>query len=247
MEANHEPSGTRLQKVLSRAGVASRRAAERLIEQGRVTVNGEVVTRLGSRIDPESSVVRVDGERVVLDLQVVVLALNKPRGIVTTMADEKGRPCVGDLVGNQWSGVFHVGRLDSDTEGLLLLTNDGELGNRLSHPRHAIVKTYQAVVAGAVSKEATRMLTSGIDLDDGRSACDAVRVLQRAAKRSLVEVELHSGKNRVVRRMFDAVGFPVEDLVRIRVGPVHLGDLPPGQVRLISRTELAKLYAAAGL
>lgn len=240
-------SAVRLQKVLAQAGVASRRAAEELIVAGRVSVDGTVVTELGTRVDPATAVVHVDGQRIPTAPGIVVLALNKPRGVVTTMADEQGRPCVGDLLADRAERTFHVGRLDADTEGLLLLTNDGELANRLGHPKHEIAKTYQATVEGAISKAAVRSLRQGIDLEDGVSACDSVRVIQRVGDRSLVEVVLHSGRNRIVRRMFDSVGFPVVDLVRTRVGPIHLGQQRPGAVRDIVGPELRELYTAVGL
>jgi len=172
-------SSIRLQKVLARAGVASRRAAEELIVDGRVSVDGQVVTELGTRVDPATSVIHVDGERVPTAPGIVVLSLNKPRGMVTTMADEQGRPCVGDVVPDRRVGLFHVGRLDADTEGLLLLTNDGELGNRLTHPSHEVAKTYRATVEGAITKQAMSALLQGVDLDDGTIACDRARTIQR--------------------------------------------------------------------
>jgi len=240
-------SGIRLQKVLAQAGVASRRAAEEMIARGRVSVDGVTVTELGTRVDPATAVIHVDGQRIPTAPGIVVLALNKPRGVVTTMTDEHGRRCVGDLLAEREERTFHVGRLDADTEGLLLLTNDGELANRLGHPKHEIAKTYRATVEGAISKQALRALRDGIELDDGVSMCDAARVIQRLPDRSLVEVVLHSGKNRIVRRMFDAVGYPVVDLVRTRIGPIHLGRQRPGVIREIEGTELRELYTAVGL
>lgn len=214
---------------------------------GRVSVNGSIVRELGTRVDPATAVIHVDGQRIPTAPGIVVLALNKPRGVVTTMSDEQGRRCVGDLLADRAERTFHVGRLDADTEGLLLLTNDGELANRLGHPKYEIAKTYRATVNGAISKQALRALREGIDLDDGPIACDSARVIQRLADRSLIEVVLHSGRNRIVRRMLDAVGYPVIDLVRTRIGPIHLGRQRPGDVREIVQEELRELYTAVGL
>lgn len=240
-------SRLRLQKVLAQAGIASRRAAEQLIVDGRVSVDGRVVTELGTRVDPATAVIHVDGERVPTAPGIVVLMMNKPRGVITAMSDDRGRECVGDLVGDRPERLFHVGRLDADTEGLLLLTNDGELANRLGHPSHEVAKTYRATVAGPISKQAIRDLKAGIVLDDGPIACDDARVIQRLTDRSLVEIVIHSGRNRIVRRMLDAVGYPVVDLVRTRIGPLHLGRVRPGQVVDLEGAELRALYTAVGL
>lgn len=239
--------GVRLQKVLAAAGLGSRRTCENLIIAGRVEVDGTVVTELGTRIDPLTAVVRVDGQRVVTAPDTVVLLLNKPRGVVSTMSDDRGRPCVGDLVADRPERVFHVGRLDAETSGLLVLTNDGELANRLAHPRHGVEKTYVATVRGDLSKEAERALRSGVELDDGPAACDAVRVRARAEGKTQVEVVLHEGRNRIVRRMFDAVGFPVIDLVRTRFGPLHVGGLKSGAIRELKPEEVRALYTVVGL
>ena len=245
--AENSESAVRLQKVLSHAGVASRRAAEEMIAEGRVSVDGQVVTELGTRVDPRSAIIHVDGQRVPTAPDVRVLALNKPRGVVTTMSDERGRPCIGDLLTGIPERVFHVGRLDADTEGLLLLTNDGELANRLSHPRHEIAKTYRATVRGSMGRHALRALTEGIELDDGPIRCDSARVIQRLPDRTMVEVVLHSGRNRIVRRMFDALDHPVIDLVRTRMGPIRLGQQPPGAVRELIGAELGSLYTSVDL
>lgn len=237
----------RLQKVLAQAGVGSRRACEQLIVQGRVDVDGVLVTELGTRIDQASAVVRVDGRRVATIPGIVVLAMNKPTGVVTTMSDEQGRPCVGDLVSDRQERLFHVGRLDADTSGLLLLTNDGELAHRLAHPSYSVPKTYVATVAGRFTRQAARELREGIDLEDGLVSCDAVRVRQQLPTRALVEIVIHQGRNRIVRRMLDAVGHPVIELVRTQVGPVNLGDLRPGSCREIRSEELAALYASVGM
>lgn len=245
--AENSESAIRLQKVLAHAGVASRRAAEELIVEGRVSVDGQIVTELGIRVDPRSAIIHVDGQRVPTAPDVRVLALNKPRGVVTTMSDERGRPCVGDLLGAIPERVFHVGRLDADTEGLLLLTNDGELANRLSHPRHEVAKTYRATVHGSMGKQALRRLTEGIELDDGPIACDSAKVIQQLPDRTMVEIVLHSGRNRIVRRMLDAIDHPVIDLVRTQVGPIRLGQQPPGAFREVVGAELGSLYTAVEL
>ncbi len=237
----------RLQKVLAAAGLGSRRACEALIDAGRVEVDGRRVREQGVRVDPRTAVIRVDGERVPTAPDTAVFAFNKPRGVVSTMSDEQGRPCVGDYVAGRTDRLFHVGRLDVDTEGLLVLTNDGELANRLSHPRHEIAKTYLATVAGQVGPPTLRALRAGVDLDDGPVRADEVRIVQKLPDRSLVEVVIHSGRNRVVRRMFDAVGHPVTDLVRTRIGPLHLGQQRPGVVRAVTGGELRALYTAVGL
>ena len=237
----------RLQKVLALAGLGSRRACEALIDQGRVEVDGRLVTEQGMRIDPLTAVVRVDGERVPTAPDISVLAFNKPRGVVTTLSDEQGRPCVGDYLRDRAERLFHVGRLDADTEGLLILTNDGELANRLGHPSHEIDKTYIATVRGQVTTQALRALRDGVQLDDGPARCDSARLVQKTPDRSLVELVIHEGRNRIVRRMMAEVGYPVTDLVRTRIGPVHLGQQRPGVLRAITGPELRALYTAVGL
>ena len=242
-----DESGVRLQKVLAQAGLGSRRACEALIEEGRVEVDGVTVSEQGMRIDPETAVVRVDGERVPTRPESVVLAFNKPRGVVTTMADEHGRPCVGDYVQDRPERLFHVGRLDADTEGLLILTNDGELANRLGHPSHGVDKTYIATVAGRVPKDLPRLLCGGVELEDGPIRCDSARIVQQGEGRAMIEIVIHEGRNRIVRRMLDAVGFPVVDLVRTRIGRIHLGQLRPGSWREVTGPELRGLYTDVGL
>lgn len=238
--------GERLQKVLARAGIGSRRACEVLIAQKRVSVNGATVRTQGMRVKPDDEI-RVDGNLLPTgDQDRVVLMLNKPKGVVTSMSDERGRPCVGDLVADHAERLFHVGRLDSDTTGLLLLTNDGKLANLLTHPRHEVVKTYRATVRGPVAPEVGRRLKSGVELDDGPASVDRFRVVAQHGDRSIVEVALHSGRNRIVRRMLDAVGHPVEELVRTRLGPVALAGLAPGSIRQLREDEVRALYAAAG-
>lgn len=242
-----DEAGVRLQKVLAQAGLGSRRACEALIEEGRVEVDGVVVSEQGMRIDPATAVVRVDGERVPTAPEIVVLAFNKPRGVVTTMSDERGRPCIGDYVQGRPERLFHVGRLDADTEGLLILTNDGELANRLGHPSHGIDKTYLATVAGQVPRDLPRRLREGVELEDGPIRCDAARIVQQGESRAMLELVIHEGRNRIVRRMLDAVGFPVVDLVRTRIGRIHLGQLRPGAWREITGAELRGLYTDIGL
>ncbi len=242
--------GVRLQKVLAEAGVASRRQAEILMRQGRVEVDGEVVKEMGRRVDPAASVIHVDGSRVVTDVETVHLALNKPEGMLSTMWDEHGRRCVGDVVlekAGGTKGLFHVGRLDAATEGLLLLTNDGELANRLMHPSYEIPKTYLAEIRTPIAKDLGRQLRAGVELDDGPAALDSFRVIDRSGSRVMVEVVLHEGRHRIVRRIFEAVDKPVERLVRTAVGDVHLGDQRPGTLRKLGRDEVGSLYKAVGL
>ncbi len=240
-------AGIRLQKVLAQAGLGSRRACEELIAEGRVEVDGVVVTEQGVRVDPRSAVIRVDGERVPTAPDVVVLALNKPRGIVCTMRDERGRPCVGDLVADRADRLFHVGRLDANTEGLLLLTNDGDLAQRLAHPSHGVEKTYVATVPAPIGRDVGRRLRSGVELEEGTVKVDSFAVLEALPGRALVELTLHEGRKHVVRRLLEAVGHPVESLVRTRFGPVRLGQQRPGTLRAIDGAELRSLYTAAGL
>jgi 23S rRNA pseudouridine2605 synthase len=237
----------RLQKVLALAGIGSRRACEILIAQGRVEVNGAVVEEQGMRVDPLTAIVRVDGQRVPTIPDMVVIAFNKPRGVVSTMSDENGRPCVGDYVADREERLFHVGRLDAETEGLLILTNDGNLGNRLAHPSHDVAKTYVATVTGKPSKDVFTRLRLGVDLDDGPARAVSARLVQQLPDRAMVEVVLHEGRNRIVRRMLDSVGHPVLDLVRTRIGPIHLGQQRPGAMRELHGAELRSLYTDVGL
>ena len=250
MNTAGEPDGVRLQKVLSQAGIASRRVAERMITDGRVEVDGQVVTELGTRVDPDASEIRVDGARVILDESLVYLALNKPQGMHSTMSDDRGRPCIGDLVEHRVRGnkkLFHVGRLDADTEGLILLTNDGELAHRLMHPSYEIAKTYVATVNGTVPRGLGKKLRAGIELDDGPIAVDDFAVVDAVPGKTLIRVTLHEGRKRVVRRMLAAVGFPVQALVRTDIGAVTLGDQRPGSIRALRRNEIGELYKAVGL
>jgi 23S rRNA pseudouridine2605 synthase len=250
MVTDSEPSGVRLQKVLSQAGIASRRVAERMIIDGRVEVDGQLVTELGTRVDPDASVIRVDGARVVLDDSLVYLALNKPRGMHSTMSDDRGRPCIGDLVEHRVRGnkkLFHVGRLDADTEGLILLTNDGELAHRLMHPSFEVPKTYLATVNGSVPRGLGKKLRAGIELDDGPVAVDDFAVVDAIPGKTLIRVTLHEGRKRIVRRMLAEVGFPVQTLVRTDIGALSLGEQRPGSIRALRRNEIGELYKAVGL
>lgn len=233
--------GVRLQKVLAAAGVGSRRACEILISEGRVEIDGAIVTQLGVRVDPLTAVVRVDGVRVDIRDEYVYLALNKPRGVLSAMSDSRGRRNVGDLVGDRPYRLFHVGRLDADSEGLLLLTNEGELAHRLMHPSFEIVKVYLATVQGRVGRDVGRRLRSGIELEDGPAQVDRFRIVDSTTDRTLVEVALHEGRNRIVRRLLAAVGHPVLRLVRTAIGPVRLGSQRPGQIRELARTEVGEL------
>jgi 23S rRNA pseudouridine2605 synthase len=238
--------GQRLQKVLAAAGLASRRACEVLISEGRVEVNGEVVTEQGRRVNPDTDVIRVDGARIPPPRRHSYLVLNKPRGVVSTMDDPEGRRTLADLVPERRGRLFHVGRLDTDTEGLLILTNDGEFAHRLAHPSYAVPKTYLAEVAGVVTGEVLRRLRQGVTLDDGPVRPDAVKVVSTAGDRTLIKITLHEGRNHVVRRTMEAVGHPVRRLSRTGIGPVRLGTLRSGEVRELTRDELGGLLDLTG-
>ena len=244
MTSEDEPGRVRLQKVLAAAGLGSRRASEELIAEGRVTVDGEVAT-LGTRVDPQTAVIHVDGDRVIVRDDLVYLALNKPRGVLSAMSDSRGRPTVGDLVADRPERLFHVGRLDADSEGLLLLTNDGELAHRLMHPSYGVLKTYLATVPGPVAKDVGRRLRAGVELEDGPVRVDSFRVVQVHARQAIVEVVLHEGRKHIVRRLLAEVGHPVSRLVRTRIGPVHLGGQRAGTLRRLTRAEIADLHRLA--
>jgi 23S rRNA pseudouridine2605 synthase/16S rRNA pseudouridine516 synthase len=236
-----EPEGERLQKVMAAAGVASRRVSEDLISAGRVTVNGVKITEPGRRVLPTDRVT-VDGTAIQLDTTKRYVMLNKPVGVVSSLADESGRPDLREFTRDYEERLFNVGRLDANTSGLLVLTNDGELAHVLAHPSFGVSKTYIAKVSGLVSAQTIATLTRGVDLDDGPIAADSARALGRAsAGETLVELTLHSGRNRIVRRMMDAVGHPVIELVRRQFGPLHLGSLPVGRTRDLTKIELGLL------
>ena len=242
-----DDEGIRLQKVLAAAGIGSRRACEVLIGEGRVSVNDATVAEQGMRVDPETDVIRVDGMRIQTSSGQVYLALNKPKGMVTAMTDPEGRPTVGDLVSDRRERLFHVGRLDADTEGLLLLTNDGELAHRLAHPSYEVPKTYLAELLGPLPRDVGRQLRAGVELEDGMARVDSFKLVDSAANRVLVEIVLHEGRKHIVRRMLEAVGHPVQRLVRTAVGPVQLGAQKSGRLRPLSRQELGALYELVGL
>jgi 23S rRNA pseudouridine2605 synthase len=233
--------GERLQKVLAQAGLGSRRACEALIEAGRVEVNGEVAA-LGRRVDPEHDRVTVDGVTIPVRPGLVYYLLNKPARMVTTAHDPEGRPTVVDLVPAE-PRVFPVGRLDWATEGLLLLTNDGPLAHALTHPSQGVPKTYLAEVAGVPSRGALRQLREGVDLDDGPTAPAKARLAQATPTGAALEIVIHEGRNRQVRRMCEAVGHPVRRLVRTRFGPLRDHSLAPGQWRALTQAEIRALYA----
>lgn len=243
ISVDRDPSqdGVRLQKLMAAAGVASRRVSENLIEAGRVEVNGEVVTELGRRV-LETDLVSVDGVAIQLDTSRRYLMLNKPVGIVSSLQDDRGRPDLQRFVSRYDERLFNVGRLDAQTSGLLILTNDGELAHVLAHPSFGVLKTYIAKVEGRVSAQTIAKLTAGVDLEDGPIAADKARIVgQAGATETMVEITLHSGRNRIVRRMLEEVGHPVIDLVRRQFGPLHLGTLAPGEIRDLTKVELGAL------
>jgi 23S rRNA pseudouridine2605 synthase len=244
-EERDPDSGVRLQKVLAAAGIASRRASETMISEGRVEVNGRLVTEQGLRIDPERDVVRVDGSRIPPPRHHLYLVVNKPRGVVSTMEDPEGRRNLSDLLEGARPGkparLFHVGRLDTDTEGLLILTNDGDFAHKLAHPSYEVPKTYLAEVEGIVLPATIKKLQKGVTLEDGPLVPSSVKLVSTARDRSMVRMTLHEGRNRIVRRTMESVGHPVRRLSRTGIGPVRLGTLPVGQLRDLTREELGGL------
>lgn len=236
----------RLQKLLADAGVASRRASEKLISEGRVLVNGQPVTQMGTKVDPERDRVEVGGRVLRPVEERVYVLLNKPRGYVSTVKDPEGRRTVMELIGHVGVRLYPVGRLDMDTEGLLLLTNDGELTNALLHPRHEVPKTYVAEVDGLPTSETMSRLRRGIRLEDGPTAPAEVKVLKSTDRGATLSITIHEGRNRQVRRMLEAVGHPVTFLKRVRFGPLDLHGLKLGQHRFLSSVEVARLRVAAG-
>jgi pseudouridine synthase len=241
------PDGVRLQKVLAAAGVGSRRDCEEMIGAGRVQVDGHTIRRFGARVDPETQIIRVDGKRIPARQDVVYLAFNKPPRVLTAMSDDRGRSTITDFLGDRAERLFHVGRLDYDTEGLMLLTNDGELAHRLAHPSYEVAKTYLADVPGPVPKSLGQVLTRGVELEDGIAVADKFRVIEQSGNRALVEVTLHEGRKHIVRRMLAEAGHPVSRLVRTDVGPVRLGSLRPGVTRDLTTREIGELYAAVAM
>ena len=237
----------RLQKLLAQSGVASRRKCEELMLAGHVEVDGEVVTRLGTKVDPTTAVIRVEGRRLPPVSPNVYLALFKPRGVVSTMSDPEGRRTLADLVGDRPERLFHVGRLDTDTEGLILLTNDGDFAQRVAHPSYELDKTYVAEVGGVVTKGTARRVRDGVTLEDGPVEVSSFKIVSTQVDRSIVELVIHEGRNRIVRRLLDEVGHPVRRLTRTVIGPVTLGGLRSGQSRELTRDELGTLLDAAEL
>ena len=239
---DYSQESMRLQKYLARAGVASRRACEAIILAGRVSVNGAVVTELGTKVVPERDTVEVDGKVVLLGDSQVILMLNKPKGYLTSMSDPFSRACVSDLIPtDRYPGIFPVGRLDCNTTGLLLFTTDGELGNKLLHPREHVDKTYHALVVGHVSSDALRQLESGVVLEDGITSPAKAEVIKKTKKNTWLSLTIHEGRKRQVRRMCDAVGFPVKELQRVSFGPLSLGDLKQGSYRELTAVECREL------
>ncbi|MGF2947642.1 pseudouridine synthase [Microbacterium alcoholitolerans] len=241
MNQGAAPEGIRLQKVLSGAGVASRRVIEQYIVEGRIRVNGRTITELGTRIDPENDLIDVDGTAVQLDVSKRYVMLNKPTGVVSTMKDESGRPDLRRFTEDWDERLYNVGRLDAETSGLLILTNDGDLAHVLAHPSFGVTKVYIAKVEGLVTAQTISTLIKGIELEDGPIKADKARLLDASRGSSLVELTLHSGRNRIVRRMMAAVGHPVEELVRRQFGPLHLGTLPVGKTRELTKIERGAL------
>ncbi|HZJ07141.1 MAG TPA: pseudouridine synthase [Nocardioidaceae bacterium] len=245
--ARPEDRLVRLQKFLAQSGVASRRKCEELMLAGLVEVDGEVVTRLGTKVDPHTATIRVEGKRLPPVSAHRYLALNKPRGVVSTMSDPHAPRTLSEFVADRPERLFHVGRLDTDTEGLILLTNDGDFAQRLAHPSYEVDKTYVAQVPGPVSKATVRRVLDGVTLEDGPVSVSAFRVTSTHQARAIVELVIHEGRNRIVRRLLDEVGHPVERLTRTAIGPVRLSGLRVGELRDLSREELGSLLDAAAL
>jgi 23S rRNA pseudouridine2605 synthase len=237
----------RLQKFLAQSGVASRRKCEELMLDGHVEVDGEVVTRLGTKVDPRTAVIRVAGKRLPPVTPHVYLVLNKPRGVVSTMSDPEGRRTLSDFVADRPERLFHVGRLDTDTEGLILLTNDGDFAHRMAHPSYELDKTYVAEVPGPVSRATVRKVLAGVDLEDGPVAVSSFKVISSHGDKAIVELVIHEGRNRIVRRLLESVGHPVRRLTRTAIGPVRLTGLRRGEMRELTREELGTLLDAARL
>ncbi|WTW94177.1 rRNA pseudouridine synthase [Streptomycetaceae bacterium NBC_01309] len=239
--------GVRLQKVMAQAGIGSRRACEELIEMGRVEVDGQVVREQGLRVDPTKVEIKVDGLRIPTSSGEVYIALNKPAGVVSTMFDPEGRPTLAEYITDHEQRLFHVGRLDTETEGLILLTNHGELSNRLTHPSYEVTKTYLAQIQGPIPRDLGKRLKQGVELEDGLARADSFRIIDQLGKTYMVEVVLHEGRKHIVRRMLAELGFPVERLVRTKFGPIQLGDQRPGRTRRLSNEEIGLLFREVGL
>lgn len=233
----------RLQKILARSGLASRRAAETLIRQGRVTVDGKIVTEMGFRADPDKQVVACDGRPIRVAEEKIYLLLNKPKGYVTTLHDPQGRPIVTSLLAGISARVFPVGRLDFDTEGALIMTNDGEFAQRLLHPSFEIKRTYQATVRGLPTGAKLRLLEEGVEIEGRKTWPARLRIVARGADATTVEITIHEGRKRQVRKMFAAIGHPVKALRRVAYGGLRLGDLSPGKYRILTKAELTEIFS----
>ena len=232
----------RLHKFLAEAGVASRRACEDLILEGRVSVNGSQIKVLGSKVDPENDVVAVDGETINLKKSKTYLLFHKPIGVLSTMSDPEGRPCLGDFFADRSERLFHVGRLDKESEGLILLTNDGDVTHRATHPSYGLNKKYLVEVEGEVKSEHLSLLKKGVDLEDGLARALEVKLLRQTQQAAWLEISIHEGRYHIVRRMFEALGMPVIRLIRTEFGPLQLGELKEGRFRHLSHSELENLY-----
>ncbi len=246
----HEEStdGIRLQKLLAQAGFGSRRKCEQMILDGRVEVDGELVTELGARANPQTQQIRVDGSRIRISNKHITLALNKPKKVLSTMDDPKGRWTLRDIIGDKYERVFHMGRLDYESEGLILMTDDGELSQHVMHPRYEVAKTYIATFEGHIGGNVCRRLVKqGVQLDDGWIKLDQCSIIDQNRDHSIVKVVIHSGRNRIVRRVFGSLGFEVTRLIRTQIGPIKLGDIKPGSYRILSQTEVNSLSKAVSL
>ena len=235
-------AGIRLQKVIAQAGLASRRAAEEMIRQGRVQVNGDVVTELGIRVDPDKDEISVDRQPIAVIPKKVYLLFYKPKNCVTTLKDPQGRKTIMDFISDFRIRVFPVGRLDYDAEGLMVLTNDGVLGHRLQHPRFGVPKTYEVKVEGHPDDKALHKLRSGIHLDEGKTAPAEVKVLRLLPKKAWIEIVLHQGWYRQIKRMCESVGHSVLKIKRTRYGPLKVEQLKPGSYRPLSKSEIKELF-----
>ena len=237
-----EQEGIRLQKILAQAGLGSRRSCEELISQGRVSVNGKTVSSQGKRVDPTRDLIEVDGVKISKGFTPVVLMMNKPSGVVTTMKKTDDRVTVGEFVEGRKERLFHVGRLDQDTEGLLLLTNDGALGHGLTHPSIGVPKVYLARIRGLIKPAQIKMLTDGVELSDGFAKASSAKLIASTAGDCLVEITIHEGRNRIVRRMIEFLDLELLQLVRTQFGPIKLGEMKPGKSRILSDVEVRSLY-----
>ena len=231
----------RLQKLLAMSNVASRRKCEELMLEGKVEVDGETITRLGTKVDPRTAVIRVDGKRLPPVSEKVYLAVNKPRGVVSTMSDPEGRRTLQDLVADRPERLFHVGRLDTDTAGLIILTNDGDFAQRLAHPSYEVDKTYVAEVEGEIYRRTLKQLVEGVTLEDGPVTVSNARIIEAGKEKSIVELVIHEGRNRIVRRLMEHIGYPVRRLTRTQIGPVVLRGLLSGEMRDLTLDELGEL------